>query len=127
MVSSTVQDEERGRRAEIMSKGLFAVMVMVAALAASGCVVETVSAPPPGVAVSGPPPPPRFEERPAPPSGRMVWVGGYWHWTGMQYAWIPGHWEQERPGAIWRAPRYSLREGVYFYEPGGWWVPPPPR
>ncbi|HEY8087443.1 MAG TPA: hypothetical protein VIF09_06350 [Polyangiaceae bacterium] len=106
-----------------MGKSSFACMavLVLAALAASACVVETgVGAPPPGIAVGGPPPAPMSEARPAPPVGRVVWVAGYWHWTGMQYAWIPGHWEGERPGAMWRAPRYILRDGVYFYQPGGW-------
>jgi hypothetical protein len=49
-----------------------------------------------------------------------VWIAGYWHWSGMQYTWIPGHWENAPPGARWRAPRYSIREGTYFYEPGSW-------
>jgi hypothetical protein len=106
-----------------MGKVLAAGVAMAALLSMSGCVVETVSAPPPGVAVGGPPPPPMVEVRPPTPVGAMVWVGGYWHWTGMQYTWIPGHWEQQRAGAVWRAPRYSLRDGVYFYEPGGWTIP----
>jgi hypothetical protein len=111
-----------------MRKALAAIIAAAAVLSCSGCVVETVGgAPPPGVAVGGPPPAPMQETRPPTPAGRVVWVSGYWHWTGMQYTWIPGHWEEERPGAIWRAPRYSLREGVYFYEPGGWSAPPPPR
>jgi hypothetical protein len=21
------------------------------------------------------------------------WVRGYWHWTGVEYEWTPGHWE----------------------------------
>jgi hypothetical protein len=108
-----------------MKKALAASVALAALLLTGGCVIEAVGAPPPGVAVGGPPPAPMQESRPAPPMGRVVWVAGYWHWTGMQYTWIPGHWEAERPGAVWRAPRYSLREGVYFYEPGGWWVPPP--
>jgi hypothetical protein len=41
----------------------------------------------------------------------------------MQYTWIPGHWEQPHAGQQWRAPKYSLRDGTYFYEPGGWWTP----
>jgi hypothetical protein len=100
-----------------------------AALACSGCVVEGGAVVTSGVAVSGPPPAPMNESRPAPPTGRVVWIQGYWHWTGMQYTWIPGHWEESRPGVVWRAPRYSTREGVYFYEPGGWSAPapPPPR
>ena len=108
MVSSSLKNEEGA--AGHMRKALFASITIAAAFAVSGCVVETVSVPQPGVAVGGPPPPPVVESRPAPPVGRVVWVAGYWHWTGMQYAWIPGHWEGERPGAVWRAPRYSLRE-----------------
>jgi hypothetical protein len=106
-----------------MTKALASSVALAALLSIGGCVVEAVDAAPPGVAVTGPPPAPMAEIRPLPPAGRMVWVAGYWHWTGMQYTWIPGHWEGERPGAAWRAPRYSLREGVYFYEPGGWAVP----
>ena len=85
-----------------------------------GCVVEAVAEPPRGVVVSGPPPQPMQDVRPSPPSARAVWVAGYWHWTGMQYTWIPGHFEEAPPGAVWRAPHYSLRDGTYFYEPGGW-------
>lgn len=85
----------------------------------AGCVVETGALG--GVAVSGPPPQPVVEARPAPPPNvRVVWIAGYWHWSGMQYTWIPGHWENAPPGASWRGPRYSLRDGTYFYEPGGW-------
>jgi len=106
-----------------MTKARAASVAIAGLLSISGCVVEAVSAAPPGVAVGGPPPAPIVEIRPGPPVGRAVWVSGYWHWTGMQYTWIPGHWEEDHPGAVWRAPRYSLREGVYFYEPGGWAVP----
>jgi WXXGXW repeat (2 copies) len=95
-------------------------LVIAALLGVAGCVVETVSAPAPGVAVVGPPPPPMVESRTPPPVGRVVWVAGYWHWTGMQYTWIPGHWEVPRAGVVWRPPRYVQRDGTYFYEPGGW-------
>ena len=90
------------------------------ALACSGCVVEGGAVVTSGVAVSGPPPAPMNESRPAPPTGRVVWIQGYWHWTGMQYTWIPGHWEEGRDGAVWRGPSYVVREGKYFYQPGGW-------
>jgi hypothetical protein len=99
----------------------FCPAVWIALMFVNACVVEAGMSS--GVAVSGPPPEPMQEARP--PFGRpnAVWIPGYWHWTGLQYAWIPGHWEEAPIGARWRAPRYLLRDGVYYYEPGGWWVP----
>jgi hypothetical protein len=89
-------------------------------VAVGGCVVNEPESPPRGVVVSGPPPAPVHEERPPAPSAESVWVSGYWHWTGMQYAWIPGHWDAPPPGASWSAPKYSQRDGKYFYESGRW-------
>jgi YXWGXW repeat-containing protein len=107
-----------------MVKAHASIVALVAGIAVlavgSGCVIETTAPSPRGVAVSGPPPAPLREPRPAPPAGRAVWIEGYWHWTGMQYTWIPGHWENAPPGARWRAPTYTLRDGTYFYEPGTW-------
>jgi hypothetical protein len=95
--------------------------VVLCLYAAAGCVVEAGPSSANGIAVSGPPPQPVREVPPPPaPSQQAVWVAGYWHWTGLQYTWIPGHWERAPPGASWRAPHYSIREGTYFYEPGGW-------
>jgi hypothetical protein len=103
-----------------MWKRLVAAIALASSSVVAGCVVEASSGPPPGMAVSGPPPAPVQEGHPPPPSPQSSWVPGYWHWTGMQYTWIPGHWESAPPGARWRAPTYSLRDGTYFYEPGGW-------
>src|SRR5579884_20720 len=99
-----------------MTKGLSAA-AWVAALLLSGCVVEAGTGPPTGIIVTGPPPEPVQEVRPVPVRPRVVWIPGYWHWTGLQYAWIPGHWEEAPPGSRWRAPRYVVRDGVYYYEP----------
>ncbi|HEY4013482.1 MAG TPA: hypothetical protein VGM06_09095 [Polyangiaceae bacterium] len=93
--------------------------VWIGAAIAAGCVIEATPAPV-GVVVTGPPPAPMEETRPPPLAARSVWIPGYWHWSGMQYTWIPGHWEAAAPGARWRAPRYLLHDGVYYYEPGGW-------
>ena len=109
-----------------------AIAVACAALAAClmlGCVATAQSGPTRGVVVSGPPPAPLAEERPPPPPGPSVWIAGYWHWSGMQYAWIPGHWETAPPGATWSGPRYTVTDGTTIYEPGTWKAAPkaPPR
>lgn len=110
-----------------MGKVLGAWVLVAASLLVTGCVVEASVGAGPGVAVSGPPPEPVNEQRPAAPGPQATWIAGYWHWTGLQYTWIPGHWEEAPAGKRWRAPHYSLRDGTYFYEPGGWSTPPPPR
>jgi len=104
-----------------MRRNALAVLIIGITLAASnGCVATAQSTPARGVVVSGPPPAPLAEDHPAQPAASAQWVAGYWHWTGMQYAWIPGHWETPPPGAIWSAPRYMTADGAYFYEAGGW-------
>ncbi len=92
----------------------------VAAVALAGCVATETTAPVRGVVVSGPPPAPIAEVIVVAPAPGSVWVAGYWHWTGMQYAWIPGHWEKAPPGTAWAAPRYVKTEGAYVYEAGAW-------
>lgn len=97
--------------------------VIVVVMAMTGCVVNEPESPPRGVVVSGPPPAPVHEDRPPPPGPTARWVAGYWHWTGMQYAWIPGHWEQSPPAGAtgWAPPRVTpTQDGRYVYESGGW-------
>lgn len=70
--------------------------------------------PPPPAA----PPPPRYEVVPPHHRHGWVWEPGHWHWNGVRYAWIEGHYVEARPG--WGR-----------YEPGRWvwrfnhwaWVP----
>jgi hypothetical protein len=80
--------------------GALAVMLL------SGCVV----------APGGPPPVPvaRVEVVPPPPSARVVWQPGGWHWNGGAYVWIRGH--------------YVERQAAYHrWVPGHWqggaWIP----
>ena len=107
--------------------GVLGIVAGIAvSLALMGCVATVVAMPARGVIVSGPPPPPIVEVREqAAPHPGAVWVVGYWHWTGMQYAWIPGHWENAPPGTAWAAPRYVRTDGAYVYEAGGWRPAPP--
>lgn len=94
------------------------------AVASAGCVVGEPETPTRGIAVSAPPPAPLPETPPPQPGPSAQWVAGYWHWTGMQYAWVPGHWEQGPQGATWAAPRYTTQNGRTFYESGRWQQPP---
>lgn len=106
-----------------------ALVALLSGPVGAACVVNEAESPARGVVVNGPPPAAVREDRAAaatPPSPQSVWVVGYWHWTGMQYAWIPGHWDAPPPGAVWNAPVYSARDGKYFYESGGW-KPDQPR
>jgi hypothetical protein len=112
---------EKAFRRGFRVAGFSTALAVALAIGLSSCVIEaSVAATPNEVTVAGPPPPPVQELPPPTPGPEAVWIAGYWHWTGMQYTWIPGHWENAPPGAVWRAPRYSTREGNYFYEPGGW-------
>ena len=96
--------------------GLFALALGPLA----GCVATAETGPSRGVVVSGPPPAPIAESRTTPPQPHAAWVPGYWHWTGMQYAWIPGHLDASAGGGQWVGPRYFQQGGQYRYEPGSW-------
>ncbi len=92
-----------------MSAGLKAAALLGAVLG-TGCVVGAESRPTTAESVDPPADPasPRTAQQllgpnpgasaqplaSAPPtrSGQR-WVSGYWHWTGVEYTWIPGHWE----------------------------------
>lgn len=98
----------------------FKFMLIALAPLASGCVVAESNVESRGVVVSGLPPAPLNEQKPPAPTPRSAWVAGYWHWTGFQYVWIPGHWDTPPEGTVWANPSYTSRGGHYFYEAGGW-------
>lgn len=80
------------------------------------------SAPAPGyVVTTAPPPPIVVEPQPVAPATGYVWVDGYWHWTGHEYAWHKGYWAVPPHGYHrWVAPRYEHHEREYHYVPGRW-------
>ena len=98
------------------------IVASVLFAAATGC-VATVEERPARIYMTAMPPPPLAEAPPARPAATHVWVEGYWHWNGVQYLWIPGHWERPPAGHIWIAPRYMTSEGRYVYQPGVWHAP----
>ena len=69
------------------------LVVAVVSVGAPACVATVEERPPRVAYVAGPPPPPLSEVQGAAPAPGMSWAEGYWHWNGVQYVWIPGHWE----------------------------------
>ncbi len=97
-------------------------------LTAPGCftAAEGVEAEYDEVYVDEAPPPPQAEEPPAPPEPdpEVVWVDGYWYWTGARYVWVNGYWG--RPpvvGHVWMPGGYVVVGSRYRYVPGRW-APP---
>jgi len=92
-------------------------LVALVALAAYGCVAGGEARPSRADAMRGPPPDPAeataarmIDEIPGSsaygtepdakarnPRPGYVWVDGYWHWTGVRYAWVAGRWEALTP------------------------------
>ncbi|HVY16257.1 MAG TPA: hypothetical protein VHB27_13615 [Rhodopila sp.] len=84
-----------------------------------GAIGSAIAQPPPGYA---PIPPPRHEVvPPPPPGGRVVWEPGHWHWDGVRYVWIGGHYVERRPGHwvpghwVW-----APRQGRWVWAPAHW-------
>jgi hypothetical protein len=112
------REDERAR--DIARETVRTAARVVVGLLLTSCIVNEPNTPSTGVAVSGPPPAPIAEALRPPAPAHAVWVAGYWHWTGVHYTWIPGHWDEAPPGATWAAPQYVSRDGAYFYQPGAW-------
>ncbi len=104
----------------MMRGGLVIVCAWAALPLLVACVVQETAAPPRAVQVMAPPPVAMQEQPGARPDAVSIWVAGYWHWAGEKYVWIPGHWDHAPSGTVWSGPRYSIREGSSYYEPGGW-------
>jgi len=67
--------------------------------------------------------PPRVivERRTPRPSGRVVWVDGYWDHNDRGYYWVKGAWQNDRPGYVYRKTVWTKTRDGYRRE-GGVWV-----
>ena len=92
-----------------MSLALVSVVAAVPATA-QAAVLRVVVAPPAA----------RYEVRPAAPSPRHVWTGGYWAWRGGKHVWEPGRWVAERPGHVWVDPHWANEGGQWVFTEGRW-------
>jgi hypothetical protein len=92
---------------------IFAGAVMATGLSVAGEAAVYVRVAPPRPVV----------ERVVPrPRGGMVWVGGYYRWTGRAYVWTPGRWAHPpRPAAVWVAPHWDFVAGRGYVFVAGFW------
>jgi hypothetical protein len=95
--------------------------------ALSACVVAPVAPRPYGYAPAGEvivtdvaPPAPLVEPVPIAPYAGAVWIGGYWGWRGGRHVWVGGHYEQPRPGYVWRPHAWEQRDGRWHLHEGHW-------
>jgi hypothetical protein len=74
-----------------------------------------------GVSVRvGPPAIPYYAQPPVPAPG-LLWVPGYWAWSGVAYYWVPGTWvPAPRPGYLWTPGYWAFNAGYYGWHPGYW-------
>ncbi len=66
-------------------------------------------------------PPPRVGEYvPPPPGPGLIWIEGYWDWTGYDWFWISGRWVPPRYGFAYIAPGYAIVDGRWVYYRSHW-------
>lgn len=67
------------------------------------------------------PPAPLVEVVPPASSPTVYWQPGHWAWTGTQWAWLPGHYEQRPAEAgIWQPGHWEQSSNGYFWVDGRW-------
>lgn len=67
-----------------------------------------------------PPPPPQLAPPGDPPNVDMLYVPGYWMWTGNRYVWRAGYWTRGRAGLVYVASHYRWTPRGYVFVPGYW-------
>ncbi len=107
-----------------MKTNSMSVLMLIAALALSGCTVTlTVDAswyvrPTTFRSATEPPPPLREDDaRGTKPDPDAVWVTGHWDWQGS-WVWVPGAWKKPEPNHEWEPPVCVAYNGDYRFYPG---------
>ena len=72
------------------------------------------------VSVEVAPPSPYVEVVPVLPYPGAIWIGGYWGWNGGRHLWVPGRYEQPRPGYRYRPHAWVQQGGRWHLHAGGW-------
>ncbi len=110
------------KKGSSMKTRILYATLAAAAVSLSACVVAPAPPNRPyyGDAVMVAPPPPRTEYAGPPPAAGVIWIGGYWNWTGRRHDWVPGRWEARRPGSAWVDHRWE-RDGDHWRQCGGRW------
>ena len=81
-----------------------------------GCVDE-----PEAVYAEAPPPDGRAEVMTVSPSADQVWIGGYYHYIGRTYVWVPGQWiARPTPQAVYTPGSWQRRGRHWVFIEGGW-------
>jgi hypothetical protein len=66
------------------------------------------------------PPEPVYEEELDSPGPAYFWVGGYWGWSGVDWAWYPGRWWVQPEGRVYVEPYYERVGGNVVFVRGYW-------
>ena len=99
------------------------ISVVVGGLA--GCVVYPTEPVHSTVYVPVAPPAPLQEVVTVAPVVGMVWVPGYWTWTGVRYQWYTGRWAYPPAGrGYWHPGYWQQTPRGHFYVQGRWHARP---
>jgi hypothetical protein len=92
------------------------VALCVLILSTAACVARAPKRPTQGEAARSSPLPPTNDrtaaeligpssqagpDEPGPAPAGTIWVNGYWHWSGVRWVWVAGHWERPKPHFAW--------------------------
>jgi hypothetical protein len=113
-----------------LSRQLFLCTAVLAGLLAS-CSNQPImpggALPPPNMTIVAPkePPAPQAEvvpDAPQGPPGYFAWEPGHWHWAGLGYVWVSGHYiERPYQASVWVPGAWNYDGALHWtWTPGHW-------